>query len=270
MPDTRPASDDESRPGLDEAGASFDYLLGGAIRILQPRDGYRVSMDTVMLAATVPAKAGERVIEGGVGTGGASLCLARRVPGVTVDGVELQDEMLAFASRNIELNGLGGQVRVRKGCITDLSGPEGVYDHAMVNPPYLAAGKAIRSPETNKGLANMELTGSLKDWIRFCLHHVKPKGTISIVYRADRMDEVIALLHRQAGDLTIFPMWSKAGIPAKRVIIQARKGTRGVAHLLPGMVMHGADGLNTPEAESILRQMQPLDLKAFAKGRQSG
>jgi len=269
VPDTRPMSDDESRPG--PCGeVSSDFLLGGAISILQPRDGYRVSMDTVMLAATVPAKAGDRVIEGGVGTCGASMCLARRVPGVTVEGIELQDEMLSFAHRNIERNGLGGQVQVRKGCITDLSGPEGQYDHVMVNPPYLAAGKALRSPGENKALANMEDTGSLKDWIRFCLHHARYKGTISIVYRADRMDEVIALLHRQAGDLTIFPMWPKAGIPAKRVIIQARKGTRGVATLLPGMVMHGADGLNTPEAEAILRGMQPLDLKGFAKPRQSG
>ncbi|WP_262691030.1 tRNA1(Val) (adenine(37)-N6)-methyltransferase [Kordiimonas aestuarii] len=262
-----PVTDAETlEPQADEA-VSVDDFLGGAIKLIQPRDGYRVSMDTVMLAASVPAKAGDRIIEGGVGSAGAALCLAKRVPGTHVHGIDIQDDMLAFAERNIAYNQLGGQVTVSKGCITDLSGPEATYDHVMVNPPYLANGKAIRPPVTNKGLAHMDSSAALKDWVRFCIYKVKNRGTVSIIYRADRVDEVIAQLYRRVGELKIMPLWPRFGAPAKRVIIQGRKGVHGTASILPGLALHGEVERYTREAEAILRDGAALDLKGFARTR---
>ena len=262
--------DPESRlaplPEADE-GVSVDDFLGGAIKLVQPRDGYRVSMDTVMLAACVPAKAGERIIEGGVGSAGAALCLARRVPGAVVHGIDIQDDMLAFARRNIAYNALEDQVTVAKGCITDLSGPEATYDHVMVNPPYLADGKGIRPPIASKGLAHMDSSAALKDWVRFYLYRVKNRGTVSIIYRADRVDEVIAQLYRRVGELKIMPLWPRFGAPAKRVIIQGRKGVHGTASILPGLALHGDVERYTKEAKAILWDGAALDLKALARGR---
>lgn len=249
---------------------SVDDFLGGAVRLIQPKDGYRVSMDTVMLAASVPAKPGDKIIEGGVGSGGAALCLAKRVKGVSVLGIERQDDMLAYAKRNIDFNDMASQVSAVHGDITDLSQDEGAFDHVMVNPPYLADGKGIRPPAETKGLAHMDKSASIKDWVRFCIYKVKNKGTVTIIYRADRVDEVIAHLHRRVGELKIMPLWPRLGVPAKRVIIQGRKGMRGTASILPGMALHGEVERYTPEAKKILWDGEALDLKAFACGRQSG
>lgn len=249
---------------------TVDDFLGGAVKLIQPKDGYRVSMDTVMLAACVPAKPGESVIEGGVGSAGAALCLARRVPGVKVHGLEIQPDMLAFARRNIAFNGLEDAVTVTEGSITDLrQSDEATFDHVMVNPPYLADGKGIRPPVETKGLAHMDLSASIRDWVKFCIHLVRNKGTVSIIYRADRVDEVIAHLHRRVGELKIMPLWPRYGSPAKRVIIQGRKGVHGTASILPGLALHGAVERYTKEAEAILRDGAGLDLKAFASGRQN-
>lgn len=257
----------ENKPAIADDDCTLDDFLGGRVRLYQPKSGYRVSMDTVMLAAAVPAKEGDHVIEGGVGSGGAAICLARRVAGCRVTGVEKQDDMIAFAERNIQHNDLGDNVIVRKGCITDLSSEEGKYDHIMVNPPYLSEGKAIRPPDETKGLAHMDTSVSLKDWMRFCVHKVKNKGTVTIIYRADRIDEVIAHLHRRVGELKILPLWPRVGVPAKRVIIQGRKGMHGAASLLPGLVLHGEVDRYTPEAKEILWDGKALDLKAFASKR---
>nr|WP_281500544.1 methyltransferase domain-containing protein [Kordiimonas marina] len=224
-------------------------------------------MDTVFLAAAIPAKAGDRVLEGGIGSGGASVLLAARVPGVKVHGIDIQDDMLALARKNADFNELSDQVTLEKGSITDLTGPEGTYDHVMVNPPYLAAGTAIRPPAASKGLAHMDSNATLKDWISFCVYNVRHKGTVTIVYRADRMDEVIARLYRRVGELKIMPFWPRMGMPAKRVIIQGRKGVRGAATLLPGLPLHGTEDRYSPEAEAILRCGDALDLKNFAHGR---
>ncbi len=251
-------------------GETVDDFLGGAVKLIQPKNGYRVSMDTVMLAACVPAKAGERVIEGGVGSAGAALCLARRVPGVSVHGIDIQPDMLDFARRNIAYNGLEGQVTVAEGSITELKQEdEATFDHVMVNPPYLADGKGIRPPAETKGLAHMDLSAGVRDWVKFCIHLVKNKGTVSIIYRADRVDEVIAHLHRRVGELKIMPLWPRYGSPAKRVIIQGRKGMHGTASILPGLALHGEVERYTREAEEILRDGAALDLKAFAHPRQS-
>lgn len=239
---------------------TIDDFLGGAVRLRQPKKGYRVSMDTVLLAASVPAKAGDSVLEPGPGSGGAAICLAHRVPDVQVTGVEFQDEMIDLATHNIALNNMQNTVSILKGDITDRHSwmREGSFDHIMANPPYLASGKALRPPVENKGLAHMDSTASLKDWINYCLYNLKPRGTLSIVYRADRADEIIARLYGRFGELKIMPFWPRDGVPAKRVIIQARKGVRGAMTLLPGMALHGIEDRYTKEAEAILRRGKAL------------
>ncbi len=245
---------------LKDDDVTVDDFLGGAVKLVQPKNGYRVSMDTVLLAASIPAKAGDKVLEPGPGSGGAALCLAERVPGVHVTGIEMQDAMVDLALRNIELNGQQNFVNVRQGCVT--TRPDwldvGTFDHVMVNPPYLANGKAIRPPEEGKGLAHMDSSANLKDWVNFCIDMVKPKGTISIVYRADRADEVIARLHRRVGELKLMPFWPRDGVAAKRVIIQGRKAINGAMSILPGLSLHGAEERYTKEAEEILRHGKAL------------
>lgn len=97
-----------------------DDLIGGAVRLLQPKSGYRVSMDTVLLAAAIPAKPGEHVLDAGTGSGGAAMCLARRCERVLVSGIEIQPELTVLARRNAELNGLDGRVRVVEGALQAL------------------------------------------------------------------------------------------------------------------------------------------------------
>ena len=82
-----------------------DHLLGGRVRFSQPAHGYRVAIDPVLLAAAVPARAGERVLDAGAGTGAASLCLAARVPECRIVGLELQRPLQRIASHNVTQNG---------------------------------------------------------------------------------------------------------------------------------------------------------------------
>lgn len=243
--------------GSDE---TIDDFLGGAVKLIQSRTGYRVSMDTVMLAASVPAKAGDRVIEAGVGTAGAALCLASRVGGVHIHGIDNNPAMLEAAKRNIAFNGQTDRISLEEACVTDHVGQAGTYDHAMINPPYLAAGKALRPPDQTKGSAHMEQTAELGGWVTYCLYHLKHKASLSIVYRADRLDELIAKLYRRVGDIKICPLWPRAGEPAKRVLVQGRKGTSGRLQMLPGLVLHGAIDRYTDEAQQVLRYGAALRL----------
>lgn len=253
-------------PGAPEV--SEDAFLGGRVTLLQPVEGYRAAIDPVFLAAAVPAFEGQHVLDAGAGVGAAALCLARRVEGVGVTGIEIQPALAALAAANIERNGLSGRVAVIEGDILDPPPrlvPES-FDHVMANPPYLEAGRADAPPDSGKALANVEGAGGegggadLAEWVRFGLDMLVPKGRFTVIHRADRLDALLAALYGRAGEIVVFPLWARAGKPARRVLIQARKAVHGPVHMAPGLVLHAEDGGYTPPAEAVLRGGEGLTL----------
>lgn len=231
-----------------------DTLLGGRVKLRQPAEGYRAAIDPVFLAAAVPAQAGQAVLDVGVGVGAAALCLALRVPGCRISGIELQPALAALARDNVALNGLAGRVDVLTG---NLAAPPprlapGSFHHVMTNPPFLDPDRASAPPHPGKAAANLEGEVDLARWLRFCVTMLRPKGTLTVVHRADRLDELLANLRGRVGEITVCPLWPKAGRPAKRILLRARKGIAAPLELLPGLVLHEADGNYTPAARAVL------------------
>ncbi len=257
-------ADAHSRGGAPAPGE--DALLGGRVRLLQPAEGYRAAIDPVFLAAAVPAAAGEAVLDVGAGAGAAALCLAARVADVRVCGVEVAGDLVRLAQRNAELNGLGGRMDFMAGNL--LQPPArlaaGTFDHVMANPPFVPAGRGNPPPDAGKRAAQVEGAAGLEDWLRFCVAMVRPKGSVTLIHRADRLDAVLAALRGQAGGIVVFPLWPggpNAGQrPAKRVIVRARKGVAAPMRLAPGLVLHEPGGAFTPEAEAVLRHARGLTL----------
>lgn len=257
---------DASQPDL--GSFTEDTLLGGSVTLRQPKAGYRAAIDPLLLAAAVPAVSGESVLDVGSGVGAAALCLARRVEGCRVAGLELQPSLVRLAGDNAELNGLAERVQFLVG---DLMAPPprlapGTFDHVMTNPPYLEAGRANVSPVPGKATANQETTAALAEWVRFCLAMVKRKGSVTFTHRADRLDALLAALalgkgSEAAGEITVFPLWTRGdGQPAKRVILQARKDVATPLRLSPGLVLQGLDGDYTEAAQAVLRDGAELGI----------
>jgi tRNA1(Val) A37 N6-methylase TrmN6 len=240
-----------------------DRLLGGRLRFSQPARGYRVAIDPVVLAAAVRPLPYHRVLDAGAGTGAASLCLAARVPECRIVGLELQRDLHRIASHNVAQNGLDRRVEILRG---DLAQPPprlsaASFDHVMTNPPHLPAGEASPPQHRERALAHVETTMDLAAWVGACLRMLKPDGHLTLIHRADRLAEVLAALLGRAGDVVVFPLWPAADRrPAKRVLVQARKGARGPLRLAPGLVLHGADGSFAPLAEGVLRDGIALEL----------
>jgi tRNA1(Val) A37 N6-methylase TrmN6 len=254
-----------------------DALLGGQVTLRQHAAGYRVAMDPVLLAASVPAAPGEMVLDVGTGVGAAMLCLAWRVGGIKITGVEVQRELVHLAVENIAENGLAERVDVMVG---DLQRPPPrmvprSYDHVMANPPYFEAGRVRASGKDEKATANIEGAAGLSAWVDYCLSMARPGGTITMIHRTDRLTELLALLAGKAGDLVIFPLWphqpltedgganDSAEAPpmaAKRVIVQVIAGGKGPLRLAAGLVLHKANGNHTKAADSVLRDGAALML----------
>ena len=239
-----------------------DWLLGGRVCLRQPSRGYRVSIDSVLLAASVPALEGELLLELGSGTGAASLCLLKRVPRCQIIGIENNEDMLFLSRENTLLNKLDDFITFVNADVTNLPiqiSQQG-FDHVFSNPPYLQASRSDRRESSIKEghFANVEGTADLSAWIKVMALALKPKGRLTLIHRADRLDEILSILDKYVGEIVVFPLWPKYGRSAKRVVISARKGVSTPLRLSSGLVLHESDGAYTKEASHILESGMAL------------
>jgi tRNA1(Val) A37 N6-methylase TrmN6 len=246
----------------DRIATSDDMLLGGRVKLRQPRDGYRVAIDPVILAASVPAREQDRVFDLGCGTGAASLCLAARVPNCRIVGLERDRDIVRLAAENITSNDFDARLSAIQG---DLLAPPasltpGSFTQVMANPPFLEAARSSVSPIAARAMAAVESEAMLADWIDVALTMLRDKGTLTMIHRADRLDDLLAVLSGRAGGIIVFPLWPGEGKPAKRILLQAKKGSAAPMILAQGLVLHRADGRNSEAAEAILRHGAALPL----------
>lgn len=248
-----------------------DRLLGGRVRLVQPATGYRAAIDPVLLAAAVPAEDGDTVLDVGCGVGAASLCVAARVPGARLFGIERERSFVKLAQHNAGLNGVGDRLTIMIG---DLRSPPvrlapGTFDHVMANPPYFDEGSGTIPPDPIKARATVsagpmssEVATSLEDWLKFCLLMARPRGTVTIIDRTERLDRLLVFARDRLGEMTIFPLWPGPaggdGKPAKRIIASGRKGMKGPLRLDAGLILHQVGGAYTPEADAVLRDGRGL------------
>ncbi len=247
------------------------YLLNGRVVCLQTKNGYRVAIDPVFLAAAIDANSGDRVLDVGSGTGAASLCLAARVKGVEITGIEIQPEYAEMARKSASLTGVKKQIDFITADLMALPKSKifREFDHVMTNPPYLIEGRGRLPPDKAKALANFESHVTLDQWISHCLRMTRSRGTFTIIHRADRLEHVIASITGVLGDIVVFPLWpsqksrnKNEPINANRVIISGRKGVNSPGVLSSGISLHeDQGGQYTREAYNILMRASLLKLK---------
>jgi tRNA1(Val) A37 N6-methylase TrmN6 len=239
-----------------------DAFLGGALRVLQPRTGYRAGIDAVLLAAAVPAETAARLLDAGAGVGTAGLCAARRCPSLAAILFEREPVLVEFARENILRNGLGGRVTAVMGDLADARAAQleslGLaaesFDHVLANPPFHVEGDGTKAAAPLKAGAHEMAQGALEQWIRFLARMAKPGGTASVIHKAEALSSLLGAFAGRFGGLRILPIHARAGEPAIRVIVQGMKGSRAPLALLSPFILHGADGGFGAEAQAILRE----------------
>jgi len=238
-----------------EAEITEDLVLGGRVRLRQPRSGYRAGVDAALLAAACDARPGSRVLEAGCGVGGALLAAAGRRPDLSFTGIERDEAALALARENVILNDLVSRVEVTPGDVQQGFKALGLapFDAVMANPPFFDDPMAIRGPAPARAGAYLA-DGGLKAWTDFLIKAVREGGSITIIHRADRLADILAGLGDKAGSFRIRPIQPFADEPAKRVLVRAIKTGKAPLVLLPPLVLHERGGAqHTVEAEAILR-----------------
>lgn len=239
---------------------TLDGILNRRITLEQPAEGFRVAVDTVLLAAAVPAREGQTVLEFGCGVGGAMLALACRVPDVAITGLEIQPELAALAATNIKRNGFASHLCVREGDATHLPSEwQGAFNHVMMNPPYHDRARHDVSVNSLKRRANTEEEGELVQWIASAAGALREGGCLTLIHRADRWSDLGVALQAWFGRVWIKPVLPKPEAAPKRVLIRAEKGGSFQATEVAPLILHQADGAYSAAAEKILREVGAVE-----------
>ena len=250
---------------MSDGDLTQDRFLDGRVTLWQPRTGYRAGVDPVFLAAAVPARAGEAVLDLGCGAGAAALCLGARVPGLRLAGLERQPAYAALARRNGAAN--GQDFEVFEGDLADMPFAlrQRIFDHVMANPPYFRRDRSVAAADALREGAHGEET-PLAEWVAAAARRCAPRGTVTFVHRVERLPELMAAFTSCLGSLELFPLIPRQGRESQLCLLRGRKGGRSAFRLHPGMVVHNGSAHSgdradyTPDAAAILRAGSALSL----------
>lgn len=242
---------------------SRDDFLGGRLKIAQPLNGYRAGIDPVLLAAAVPAREGDSVLELGCGVGVASLCLGRRVAGVKLTGLEIQPAYAELARSNAVDNDIAMKVMI--GDLADMPSDlrQCQFTHVMANPPYFDRNSSTAAQDDGRETALGEKT-PLAAWVKAAAKRTEQKGFVTFVQRSERLPDLLSEARRYLGGIEVLPLIPRTGRTARLILVRGRRGGRAEFRLHDGWVLHDgkvheADQENYTKATAcVLRDGAPL------------
>lgn len=244
-----------------------DAVLDGRLHLRQPAKGHRVGHDAILLAAATSAKKGEHVVDLGAGVGAAGLAVASRVEGLRITLVEVDPGLCALAADNAVRNGLASRVQA---VMLDATAPArafasaglmpGSADRVLMNPPFHDSARQQTSPHAGRRLAHVAPRNLLPAWIAAATRLLTARGTLTLIWRADGLPDVLGALGRGFGGIALLPVHPKPGAPAIRVLVRATKQSRAPLTIYPGLVLNTAGGAISPPADAVLRGRSLLPL----------
>ncbi len=242
----------------DSAGEfTEDAFLGGRLRLRQPKSGHRAGHDAMLLAAATSAHSGDRVVDFGAGVGAAGLALARRVAGIELVLVEIDDVLAELARGNAASNAIPADVIVLD--VTSAAdafaasglSPDSV-DVVLMNPPFNDPVRHRVSPDKAREIAHVATAATLGTWIHAARRILKSGGVLTLIWRADGLAEVLAALDRGFGNLAILPVHGDMKKPAIRVLVRAVKGGKAPTQMHAALMLNNESMMPNKQVQDIL------------------
>jgi tRNA1Val (adenine37-N6)-methyltransferase len=237
------------------AEETIDSLFGGKIRVVQERDGYRFSVDALLLAGFVWLRRGERVIDLGTGVGIIPVILGKRGDGAReIVGVEIQQKMAELAKKNVLLNGLESLITIAHEDIRNLKNTfsPACFDVVVTNPPYYRVPSGRINPRSQKAIARHELECTIDDVLLVVRYLLREGGRVFVIFPAHRSITLFHYLRESALEPKML-RWvhSRHGEEAKFILVEGYKGGREGVKVLPPLVIYSDKGVYTHEMEKL-------------------
>jgi tRNA1(Val) A37 N6-methylase TrmN6 len=245
--------------------STVDTVLGGRVRIFQPRGGHRAGTDSALLAACVPLGFAGRAYDLGAGAGSVGLSVALQSPLSDVTLVEIDPKMAALAASGIEANGVGDRVRVVQADLLARGrsrhpalAAEGA-ELVLTNPPFHVEGTVRNAATALRRQAHNLSEADEAGWIEAAVRLLRPRGVLVVIHRADALARLLSNLDGRVGDIRLKPVHPRLGSAATRLLVRALKASRSPLTLLPPLILHEEGGAFTREADALHKGAASVD-----------
>ncbi|MDX9788244.1 MAG: tRNA1(Val) (adenine(37)-N6)-methyltransferase [Desulfobacterales bacterium] len=235
---------------------TFDAFFDGRIQVRQESDGYRYSIDAVILAYFSKRLPGEKVLDLGTGCGIIPLIMAFRKPAIHVFGVEVQSSLARLAVENVKDNRMTDRITILHADMKSLrifmtGGP---VDLVVVNPPFHRAGSGRINPNDQRAVARHEIRVGLSDVMLTARRMLRTGGYFLSIYTAERVCDLIIEM-RKAGiePKTLQAIQSYENEAAKLVLVEGKKGGKPGTRLAPPIILYHTDGAYTEAARQMFQ-----------------
>ena len=242
------------------AGETLDVLGDGLLRLIQPREGYRFSIDSLLLWGFLRPGVRSHWVDLGAGNGILAIALARFHRVARVTAVELQPALARLLRRNITLNKVADRVAPVEGDLRnkDLLKTIPPADGVCANPPYYRVHAGRLNPNSEKALARHELSGTLADFVQAGSRLLKRGGGFVTILPVSRAPEAFPLFERARLYMADLRFVHPAGEqPATHVLIRAVKEKQEALSVYPPLILYRAAHVYTPEVAALMR-FKPL------------
>ena len=183
-------------------GEKIDDLQRSGLRIIQDPARFCFGMDAVLLTGFIEegfggrSMARENLLDLGTGTGIIPLLMSAKSDLGTLTGLEIQTDSARMAQRSVDLNGLGGRVRIVEGDIKEADALFAPASFGVVtcNPPYMISKHGLQNPDSPKAIARHEVLCDFDDVARAAQRLLKSGGHFYLVHRPFRLAEIMTTL----------------------------------------------------------------------------
>jgi tRNA1(Val) A37 N6-methylase TrmN6 len=234
-----------------------DAFLDGKLRLRQPKSGHRAGHDAMLLAAATAARPGDRVVDLGAGVGAAGLAVAKRVTGINLALVEIDERLADLARGNAVFNAIAAET-----IVLDVTSSADAFasaglspdtvDVVLMNPPFNDQARHRASPDRAREVAHVATAATLDGWIHAARRILKSGGALTMIWRADAIAQLLAALDRGFGGLVVLPVHADAASPAIRVLLRAVKGAKAPTRIQPALILNDQSGRPVQKVQDIL------------------
>ncbi len=232
-----------------------DLLGYDRLKIIQRPDMFHFSLDSVLLSDFVNInKKVKKIVDLGTGNAPIPLFLSLKTNAL-ITGVEIQEEVYDLAKRSVALNNLESQIEILNADIKGVNKHFGKnqIDLVTCNPPFFKVDENNNKNDSEyKKIARHEILIDLDSIISECRHLCKTGGSLVLVHRTERLEDLVVLLHKHNFHLKRMKfVHSKTNDPSNMILIDATYNKLSKVVVEPSLIVHNEDGSYTKEILDI-------------------
>ena len=233
----------------------IDDLQFENLKIIQDTDGFCFGIDSVLLTEFArDIKKGSKIVDLGSGTGILGILLSKKVFPSEITGVEIQKQVAEMSIKSIKMNDLEDEIKIINEDIKNVKLNKNYYDVVVTNPPYKKCGTGINTKNEKQAISRFETTVTLEEWIKVASKLLNSKGSFYMVYRTDRLSEVMQAMKENKLEIKrIRFVHSKENEQSNLMLIKAVKNARVFVKIEKPLIIYDENGNYTDEIKEMYK-----------------